>query len=229
MRRIRVSYIHVKRCVRQVHSNSDWRIFRKRKQEYACVSYTMMIYVLLQWTPSLNDRSKLKGECTAVSSRCVPSEGPGLNPHSLSFKKFLWHCPFKGSVFFNSAFYTTVPFYTPFLYRSILLPNFYTGLFYTEFFYTEFFYTPLLFVKINTCIGIFTFKWDWLHCPRHTCWRTLVTLHTVSFNEINYKSLVRKGQFVQTRPWPLKAVPLWPEGLIHGIAAQDLAENQSIT
>ena len=44
--------------------------------------------VLLRWTPSLNDRSKLKGECTDVKSGCVTSEGPSLNPHSLSLKNF---------------------------------------------------------------------------------------------------------------------------------------------
>ena len=30
------------------------------------MSYTMMKSVLLLWTPSLNDRSKLKGQCTDV-------------------------------------------------------------------------------------------------------------------------------------------------------------------
>ena len=62
----------------------DWRIFRRRKRYYACVSYTMMQSVLLRWTPSLNHRSKLKGECTDVKSGCGTSVGPSLNPHSLS-------------------------------------------------------------------------------------------------------------------------------------------------
>ena len=40
-------------------------------------------------TSSLNDRSKLKGECTKVKSGCGTSVGPRLNPHCLSLKTFL--------------------------------------------------------------------------------------------------------------------------------------------
>ena len=47
------------------------------------------------WAPSLNHRSKLKGQCTDVKSGCVTSVGPSLNPHSLSFKKLSCYCPFK--------------------------------------------------------------------------------------------------------------------------------------
>ena len=50
----------------------------------ACVSEARMIFVLLRWAPSLNDRSKLKGKCTDVKSGCGPSVGPSLSPHSLS-------------------------------------------------------------------------------------------------------------------------------------------------
>ena len=57
----------------------------------ACVSDSMMKSVLLRWAPSLYD--KLKGQCTDGGS--VTSVGPSLNPHSLSFKKFLSYCPFK--------------------------------------------------------------------------------------------------------------------------------------
>ena len=45
---------------------------------------------------SLNVRSKLKGHCTDVKSRCVTSVGPSLNPHSLSFKKILVLLSLKG-------------------------------------------------------------------------------------------------------------------------------------
>ena len=38
--------------------------------QYTCVSYTMMKSVLLRRMPSLNDQSKLKGECTDVKSGC---------------------------------------------------------------------------------------------------------------------------------------------------------------
>ena len=41
-----------------MHANSNTEAY------YACVSYMRMNSALLQWTPSLNDRSKLKGECT---------------------------------------------------------------------------------------------------------------------------------------------------------------------
>ena len=41
----------------------------------------MMKSVLLLWMPSLNDRSKLKGQYTDVKSGCGISVGPSLNPH----------------------------------------------------------------------------------------------------------------------------------------------------
>ena len=50
----------------------------------ACVSFRRMPSVLLRWVPSLNDRSKLKGQYTDVKSGCVKSVGPSLTPHSLS-------------------------------------------------------------------------------------------------------------------------------------------------
>ena len=55
----------------------------------ACVSETMMKSVSQRWAPSLNDPSRLKGQCTDVKSGCVLSVGPSLNPYSLSFKKIL--------------------------------------------------------------------------------------------------------------------------------------------
>ena len=51
---------------------------------HACLTYTMMKSVLLRWTLSCNNRSKLKGECTDVKSGRRTSVGPSLNPHSLS-------------------------------------------------------------------------------------------------------------------------------------------------
>ena len=48
-----------------------------------CVLHRMKS-VLLGWTPSLNDRSKLKAECTDVQSGWGTSVGPSPNPHSLS-------------------------------------------------------------------------------------------------------------------------------------------------
>ena len=45
---------------------------------------TKIISVLLRLAPSLNDRGKLKGQCTDVKSGCGPSVGPSLSPHSLS-------------------------------------------------------------------------------------------------------------------------------------------------
>ena len=55
-----------------------------KRREHACVSYTRIKSVFLRWMPSLNDRSKLKGESTDVKSGCGASVGPSLNPHSLS-------------------------------------------------------------------------------------------------------------------------------------------------
>ena len=40
-------------------------------------------YVLLLWTPSLNDRNKLKGQYTDVKSGSRISVGPSLKPNSL--------------------------------------------------------------------------------------------------------------------------------------------------
>ena len=45
---------------------------------------SMIKSVLLRWTPSLNDRSKLNGQYTDVKSACGTSVGHSLNPHSLS-------------------------------------------------------------------------------------------------------------------------------------------------
>ena len=53
----------------------------------ACVSFRRMPSVLLRWVPSLNDRSKLKGQYTDVKSGCVTSVGPSLTPHILSLKQ----------------------------------------------------------------------------------------------------------------------------------------------
>ena len=39
----------------------------------------MMQSVLFRWMPSLNHRSKLKGECTDVKSGCGTSVGPSLH------------------------------------------------------------------------------------------------------------------------------------------------------
>ena len=53
--------------------------------------------ILLRWAPSLNDRSKLKGQCTDVKSGCVTSVGPSLTPHSLSLiQKSRATVPLKG-------------------------------------------------------------------------------------------------------------------------------------
>ena len=53
-----------------------------RKQWHARVPYTRMKSTLLRWTPSWNDRSKLKGQYTDVQSGCGTSVGPSLNPKS---------------------------------------------------------------------------------------------------------------------------------------------------
>ena len=53
----------------------------------ACVSYRRIQSVLLRWVPSLNIRSKLKGQCTDVKSGCVTLVRPSLSPHSLSWKQ----------------------------------------------------------------------------------------------------------------------------------------------
>ena len=88
---VSVSYRHAKRCVHYVHvyANSDRRIFLTRKRRHACMSYIRMKSVLLIWTSSLNDRSKLKGQYTDVKSGCNTSGWPSLNHHSLSLKTFL--------------------------------------------------------------------------------------------------------------------------------------------
>ena len=90
---VSVSYIHAKRCVHYVHIRKHWLAYFSYTEtvirNYACVSNTMMTSVLLRWTPSLNNCSKLKRECTDVTSGCRISVGPRLNPHSLSNNKIL--------------------------------------------------------------------------------------------------------------------------------------------
>ena len=49
-------------CATYMNSNSEWRIFRSSE------TVTRMKYVLLLWTQSFNDGSKLKGQCTDVKS-----------------------------------------------------------------------------------------------------------------------------------------------------------------
>ena len=48
-----------------------------------------MNYVLLRWTPSLNKRSKLKGQRKTVKFGSYTSLVPSLAPHSLSLNTFL--------------------------------------------------------------------------------------------------------------------------------------------
>ena len=49
-------------------------------QSHACVAYTMVKSVLLRWTSSLNDRSKLMGQYIDVKSGFGISVGPSLKP-----------------------------------------------------------------------------------------------------------------------------------------------------
>ena len=79
-----VAGVRVIQTSKTLHALRDWRIFRTWKREYACVPCTRLKCVLLLWRPSLNDRSKLKGQCTDVKSGCGPSVGSSLSPHSLS-------------------------------------------------------------------------------------------------------------------------------------------------
>ena len=76
-------------CATYIYANTDWRIFRTRKRSHACMSYRRMKSVLLRCTPSLNVRSKLKGQYTDVKSGSGISVGPSLKPHSLSLNKIL--------------------------------------------------------------------------------------------------------------------------------------------
>ena len=52
-------------------------------------THALIKSVLVRWAPSLNDRSKLKGQYTNVKSEWATLVGPTLNPHSLSKKKIL--------------------------------------------------------------------------------------------------------------------------------------------
>ena len=58
----------------------------------ACVSESMTKSVLLRWAPSLNDRSKLTGQCKDVKSGCTTSVGH-YHSHILSLNKFSCYCP----------------------------------------------------------------------------------------------------------------------------------------
>ena len=65
----------------RMHANSDTEVL------HACLSYTMMKSGLLLWTPSLNNRSKLKGQYTDVKSGCGTSVGPSINPPQSQLKQ----------------------------------------------------------------------------------------------------------------------------------------------
>ena len=68
---------------------------QKHAQSHACVAYTMVKSVLLRWTSSLNDRSKLMGQYIDVKSGFGISVGPSLKPTVSVKTKFSWHCPFN--------------------------------------------------------------------------------------------------------------------------------------
>ena len=68
-------------------------LIQARIRNCVCVSDRMMKYVLLRWAPPLNDRSKLKGQCTDVKSGCVTSVGPSLKP-GLGIRSFQKNVPF---------------------------------------------------------------------------------------------------------------------------------------
>ena len=82
-----VSYIHAKRRVLYVY-------IRKHCLAYFSYTETLTRMRVLQedeiwFTSSLNDRSKLKRQYTAVKSRSGISVGPNLNPYSLCQNKIL--------------------------------------------------------------------------------------------------------------------------------------------
>ena len=56
------------------------------RSSLAACGYEMRVKSnLLLWTPSLNKRSKLKGQVKSLKSGCGPSGGPSLSPQSLSY------------------------------------------------------------------------------------------------------------------------------------------------
>ena len=66
---VSVSHRHAKRCVCWVHIRKQF--FWTWNLSHACVSFMRTKSVLLRWTPSLNDLSKLRGECIAVKRDSV--------------------------------------------------------------------------------------------------------------------------------------------------------------
>ena len=65
-----MSYIHEKRRVRYVYTQPLIGVFFIHGNGNM---HAWMKSVLLQWTPSLKDHSKLKGKCTDVQSGCGTS------------------------------------------------------------------------------------------------------------------------------------------------------------
>ena len=90
----------------------------QKRMHNASMYYRRMQSVLLLLMPSLNDRSKLKGQCTDVKSGCGKSVGSSLNPHSLSKKKNR----------FSFLLYRIVSFIPPFIlflyWGTVLFPPF---------------------------------------------------------------------------------------------------------
>ena len=91
----------IRECGTYMYANKNLRENQYRKQPLESGFETRMLTTLLLWTPSLKYCSKLKGEYKNLKSGSGTSVGPSLSPHILSFKKFSWHCPFKGTVSIN--------------------------------------------------------------------------------------------------------------------------------
>ena len=78
-----------KECGAYIYAHRNWRPNQYRKQPLESGSETMMISILLLWTPSLKYCSKLKGEYKNLKSGSGTSVGHSLSPLGLSLKTIL--------------------------------------------------------------------------------------------------------------------------------------------
>ena len=82
---VSVSLKNAKSCVRSMYIHKQWLAYFSYTETGTCMRVLHKDEICFtSWTPSLDDRSKLKGQYTDVKSGCGTSVGPSLNPNSIS-------------------------------------------------------------------------------------------------------------------------------------------------
>ena len=101
MHPVSVSHRHANRCVRYVYLSKHWLDYFLYTKTVKCMRFLHEDEIFFtSMDPSLNNHSKLKGECADVKSGCGTSVWPIAWTPTVSAKtKFSWHCPFQHACF----------------------------------------------------------------------------------------------------------------------------------